>query len=253
MSRRDNVNKLYRIPNNLDVTEHMLYIINLIAAIISLSSNQKVMGIAIIVQIVAAVFYFVISAIDDGYFWYEAEKARRRNSIENGLGTRLSELETKGYYNNQSKESLEKYALNTLESNLFSKEIAGKMIFLSCIKSAIAVVILIVACRFMTDSELLLIISQTAFSSYILLDTVMLVLYKLRMDGLYKEGYALLISPGVKERKKKAGLLAYSVEYEAIKAHYKIRISEKVFKKNNEILSNQWEQVLSHYRETKNG
>ena len=246
MSRRDDVNKLYKIPNNLECIEHGLFLIDLIAAIFSLSSNQNVMSIAIVIQIVAAVFYFIISVIDDRYFWYEAEKARRKNSIENGLGTRLSELETEEYYNNQSKESLEKYALNVLESNLFSKEIAGKMILTSCIKSAIAVAILIVACRFMNDSEFLLIIAQTAFSSYVLLDTVMLVLYKLRMDGLYKEGYALLITPGIKGKKKNACLLAYSVEYEAIKAHYKIRLSEKIFKKNNDKLSNQWNQVLSH-------
>lgn len=175
MSRRDDVSKLYKIPNNLDTIEKVLFFIDLIAAVVALSSNPKVMSFAIVVQIVAAVFYFIISVIDDGYFWYEAEKARRKNSIENGYGTRLSELETDEYYNNQSKESLEKYALNALESNLFSKEIAGKMILMSCIKSAGAVAILMVACRLMTDSELLLIIAQTAFSSYILLDTVMLV------------------------------------------------------------------------------
>ena len=246
MSRRDDVNKLYKIPNNLNLIEQMLFLVDLIAAIVSLSRNQNVMGIAIVVQIVAAIFYFIISIIDDGYFWYEAEKARRKNSIENGLGTRLSELETEEYYNNQSKESLEKYALNVLESNLFSKNIAGKMIPTSCIKSAIAVAILIVACRFMNDSEFLLIIAQTAFSSYVLLDTVMLVLYKLRMDSLYKEGYALLITPRIKGKKMNACLLAYSVEYEAIKAHYKIRLSERIFKKNNGELSNQWNQVLSH-------
>lgn len=246
MSRRDDVSKLYKIPNNLDTIEKVLFFIDLIAAVVALSSNPKVMSFAIVVQIVAAVFYFIISVIDDGYFWYEAEKARRKNSIENGYGTRLSELETDEYYNNQSKESLEKYALNALESNLFSKEIAGKMILMSCIKSAGAVAILMVACRLMTDSELLLIIAQTAFSSYILLDTVMLVFYKLRMDSLFKEGYALLITPGVKGKKKNPCLLSYCVEYEAIKAHYKIRLSEKTFKKNNEKLSNQWNQVLSH-------
>lgn len=246
MSRRDDVKKLYKIPNNLGFIEHVLFFIDMIAAIITLSSNQNVMEIAIVVQIVAAVFYFVISVIDDGYFWYEAEKARRKNSIENGLGTRLSEFETEEYYNNQSKESLEKYALNVLESNLFSKEIAGKMIFSNCIKSAIAVAILIVACRFMNDSEFLLIIAQTAFSSYILHGTAMLVLYKLRMDNLYREGYALLITPGIKGKKKNACLLAYAVEYEAIKAHYKIRLNEKLFIKCNEELNDQWKQILKH-------
>ena len=246
MSRRDDVNRLYKAPGILDGIEKVLFTIDVIAAVVALSSNTTVVSVAIIIQIVSAIFYFLSSVIDDGYFWYEAEKARRKNSIENGLGTRLSELETKEYYNNQSKVSLEKYALNALESNMFSKEIAGKMILWSCIKSVVAIAVLVVACRFLPDSEFLLIIAQTAFSSYVLIDTVQLVFYKLRMENLYKEGYTALITPGIKGKSRNAVLLAYAVEYEAIKAHYKIRLDEKTFNKNNEKLSEEWNRVLSH-------
>ena len=246
MSRRDDISRLYKTSSVLDRIEKVLFIIDAIAAIVALSNNHMVVSVAIIIQIVSAIFYFLSSVIDDGYFWYEAEKARRKNSIENGLGIRLSELETEEYYNNQSKASLEKYALNVLESNMFSKEIAGRMVLWSCIKSAIAIAILVVACRFLPDSEFLLIIAQTAFSSYVLIDTIMLVFYRLRMDNLYKEGYTALITPGIKGKSRNAVLLAYSVEYEAIKAHYKIRLDEKIFKKNNDKLSEEWVRVLSH-------
>ncbi len=246
MSRRDDISRLYKTSSVLDRIEKVLFIIDAIAAIVALSNNHMVVSVAIIIQIVSAIFYFLSSVIDDGYFWYEAEKARRKNSIENGLGIRLSELETEEYYNNQSKTSLEKYALNVLESNMFSKEIAGRMILWSCIKSVIAIAILVVACRFLQDSEFLLIIAQTAFSSYVLIDTIMLVFYRLRMDNLYKEGYTALITPGIKGKSRNAVLLAYSVEYEAIKAHYKIRLDEKIFKKNNDKLSEEWVRVLSH-------
>ncbi len=246
MSRKDDINRLYKAPGVLDIIEKVLFVIDVIAAILALYSNPTVVSVAIIIQIVSAFFYFLSSVIDDGYFWYEAEKARRKNSIENGLGTRLSELETEEYYNNQSKVSLEKYALNVLESNMFSKEIAGKMIFGSCIKSLVAISILVVSCRFLPDSEFLLIIAQTVFSSYVLIDTVQLVFYKLRMENLYKEGYMALITPAIKGKSKNAVLLAYSVEYEAIKAHYKIRLDEKIFKKNNDKLSEQWNKILLH-------
>ncbi len=246
MSRRDDISRLYKASSVLDRLEKVLFIIDAIAAVVALSNNHMVVSVAIIIQIVSAIFYFLSSVIDDGYFWYEAEKARRKNSIEDGLGIRLSELETEEYYNNQSKASLEKYALNVLESNMFSKEIAGRMVLWSCIKSAIAIAILVVACRFLPDSEFLLIIAQTAFSSYVLIDTIMLVFYRLRMDNLYKEGYTALITPGIKGRSRNAVLLAYSVEYEAIKAHYKIRLDEKIFKKNNDKLSEEWVRVLSH-------
>ncbi len=246
MSRRDDVSNLYRIPNILDKIEKILFGINVIFAIVALFVNPTIVSVAIIIQIISAIFYFFISVIDDGYFWYEAEKARRKNAIENGLGTRLSEFETEEYYNNPNKASLEKYVLNILESNMFSKEIAGKMMPLSFIKSAIAIAVLVVSWRFLPDSDFLIIIAQTAFSSYVLVDTVQLVFYKLRMDDLYRDGYSVMIAPRNIEKGKEATLLAYAVEYEAIKAHYKIRLDGKIFKKNNDKLGEQWKQILSH-------
>ena len=246
MSRRDDVSRLYRAPNILYKIEKILFIIDIIAAIISLSRNPKVVSIAIIVQIVSAILYFLFRVIDDGYLWYEAERVRRKNSIENGFGTRLSEFETYEYYNNNSKESLEKYALNLLESNFVSKDTAGKMIIWSGIKSAFAIAVLVVACRFLPNSVFLLIIAQTALSTYVFMDTIQLVFYKLRMENLYKEGYVMLITPGIKGRSKNAVLLAFAVEYETIKAYYKIRLDEKIFMKNRDMLSEQWQQVLSH-------
>ncbi len=53
------------------------------------------------------------------------------------------------------------------------------------------------------------------------------------MENLYKEGYAVMISPGIKGKGREAIFLAYAVEYEAIKAHYKIRLDGKIFKKTN--------------------
>ena len=242
MSRRDDVNQLYKYSNYLARFESVLFWLDIIAGVIAVFGNVQVSAFAIMIQIVVAVLYFVSNAADDGYFWYRAEKVRRKNNIENGLGTRLSEFETEEYYNNQIK----KYALNSLESNYFSKNIAGKMILGSCIKSVFAIIVLIIACRFVQDSELLLIVAQTALSSYVLLDTVMLIFYKVRLDSLFDEGYAIMISQRIKGKGKNASLLAYSVEYEAIKAHYKIRLDEKSFKNENQRLSAEWERILEH-------
>lgn len=246
MSRRDDVSQLYKYPNYLARFESVLFWFDIIAGVIAVFGNAQVSALAIMVQIVVAVLYFISNAADDGYFWYRAEKARRKNNIENGLGTRLSEFETEEYYNNQVNPSIEKYALNSLESNYFSKNIAGKMILESCIKSVFAIIVLIIACRFVQDSELLLIVAQTALSSYVLLDMVMLIFYKVRLDNLFDEGYAIMISQRIKGKEKNASLLAYSVEYEAIKAHYKIRLDEKLFKNENKRLSAEWERILEH-------
>lgn len=88
-----------------------------------------------------------------------------------------------------------------------------------------AVVALVIACRFVSDENVLLIIAQTAFSSYVLVIFVMLVLYKNRLEALYGEAYNILIL-GNQANIHQAWIIAYVVEYEAIKAHYKIRLEQ---------------------------
>ena len=245
MSRRDDIRKLYKIPSILNRIKLILFFIDVFAAFIAFVEIEIVSITAIYIQIVAAFLYFVCSVVLDGFFWYRAEKARRKNAVENGLEISMSEFETGEYYNNPIKPSVEKYAINLLESNYFSKEIAGKMILPSSITSVLAVLTLLLACCFVDNSKVLLIVAQTVFSSHILVDTIMLILYKWRLDDLFNEGYYLMIT--AKKRKTSYALLiAYAVEYEAIKAHYKIRINEKLFNQNNEKLSKRWEQILSH-------
>lgn len=245
MSRRDDVMVLYRPSEILDKIEKVLFGLDIVAALVALVSNETISSIAIVVQIVVALLYFVSNTIDDGCFWYEAEKQRRKNGIQNGLGMRLSEYDTEEYYNNNLPHSLERYGMNILESNYFSKIIAGKMLLKVGAYALGAVVALVIACRFVSDENVLLLIAQTAFSSYVLVNFVMLVLYKIRLEALYSEAYNVLIL-GNQTHSHQAWLISYVVEYEAIKAHYKIRLEQKIFNKMNRELSAKWQDVVSH-------
>ena len=246
MSRRDDVTDLYKPSERLEIAEKILFVTDIAAAAVSLVSNQMVSSIAITAQIVVALLYFICSTVDDGIFWYQAERQRRKNNIENGFGSRLSEFETDGYYNNNVEPSLEKYSLNTMESNFFSKEIAEKMLLKSSIMAIIAIVALVIACRFVNNPDALLILAQTAFSAYVLVDWIMLVIYKVRLETLYKDAYDTLIILNSEGVNQKAWSIAYIVEYEAIKAHYKVRLDGKIFTKCNDELSLKWQEILSH-------
>lgn len=212
---------------------------------VALVSNETISSIAIVVQIVVALLYFVSNTIDDGCFWYEAEKQRRKNGIQNGLGMRLSEYDTEEYYNNNLPHSLEKYGMNILESNYFSKIIAGKMLLKVGAYALGSVVALVIACRFVSDGNVLLLIAQTTFSSYVLVDFVMLLLYKIRLEALYSEAYNVFVL-GSRTHINQAWIISYVVEYEAIKAHYKIRLDQKIFNKMNGELSAKWQDIVSH-------
>lgn len=245
MSRHDEVNDLYKPSKQLDLYEKILFVGDILAALVSLVQNDTVSKITISLQVIMALLYFICNTVDDGHFWYKAEKERRKNSIQNGLGTRLAEYDTDGYYNNDLQPSIDKCAMNTLESNFFSKYIAEKMIIKKAVAAAIAVVVLVCSCIFVKDANILLIIAQTAFSSYVLVDFTMLILYKIRMESLYETAYNNLILGNI-NRENVAWLISYIVEYEAIKAHYKVRLDETIFIKNNAELSHKWQNVLEH-------
>lgn len=147
------------------------------------------------------------------------------------------------YYNNTLEPSIEKYALNAFESLHHSRGIAEKMICKSILKSVIALLILLVACRYIVDGNIVLAITQTAFSSCIIEETIMLLIYRNRLDTLYSEFYTQFITLGVGVDKQKPILLAATVEYEAIKAHYKVRLDSSIHKKYNPELSVEWNKI----------
>ena len=111
--------------------------------------------------------------------------------------------------------------------------------------TVIALVVLVASCIFVENVNIILIIAQTAFSAYVFVDFLMLLLYKMRMESLYDTAYNILILNN-SSRDNMAWLISYIVEYEAIKAHYKVRLDEKIFQDNNDSLSAKWQEILSH-------
>lgn len=71
----------------------------------------------------------------------------------------------------------------------------------------------------------------------------MLTIYKLKMDNLFDEAYSALVTIGIRNEKQKVWLLSYAVEYEAIKAHYKVRLDSTVFKEYNHEMSKKWDAI----------
>ena len=244
VKRVDDVKSKYLISARIGNALTVIFYLNLLSALIATVVPERYEEAAIMIQVIFAVVSVVLSTVDDGCFWYEAERARRRNNIQNAFGVTLDEAVTCGYYNNDYEPSLEKYALNAFESIHHSRGIAKRMIPKSIIKSLLALLILFIGCRFISNGNVLLVIAQTTFSSFILVDTVMLALYITKLNALYNEFYSNLISAGVVNRNQKIVLLAATVEYEAIKAHYKIRLDSSIHEKCNGALSEEWQKLL---------
>ena len=245
MSKRDDINVLYVPSQKLEVFCKIIFWINCILTVVNMCLSGLLLKISTVLQIALAITFFAVSLIGDGLYWYNAESERRKNSLQTAFGIRFSELETDGYYNNEISPSILKYAVNTFESNYFSKFIASKMLLRSAIKSLIAVIVLISVGWVIEDGSILLVMSQAIFSAYIVEDTVLLAIYAARLNKLYDNAYSMLITSGIQKYQQMPILLLYCVEYESIKAHYKVRLDSKLFNKYNRELSEKWKNIVS--------
>lgn len=248
MSRRDDVDVLYRKSTKLNDWCQILFWTNCFFSVLSLLFDGILNNTSILMQILTSVLYVILKSIDDGHYWFKAESARRKNNLQVALRINLSDFETEGYYNNSLEPSISKYAMNTFESNFFSKELTAKMLAKSLVKAIIAVLLLISIGWFNPDQGVILIITQAVLSTYIVEETIMLALYKSKLDKLYDLIYTEFITIGITKKSQQNLLLSYVVEYEATKAHYKVRISTFLFNQYNKELSKKWNDIKAKCR-----
>ena len=240
MSRRDDINKLYQPSKALEKVCYALF---------TACVGGSVISYLTVALVIIAFLYMAISIIDDGIMWFQAESARRKNSIQVAYDVRLDEYETEKYYNNNNVGDPDiSYATNLFESAFFTKEISEKMLLGAVAKLIIAVVVLIISCRFIANDDILLVIAQIVFSAVVIEDAIRLIIFTQRIKTLYEEGYHELITVGISTTAQRVWLKFFCVEYESIKAHYRIRLSESLFNKLNPQLSETWEKLSSQIK-----
>ena len=252
MSRRDDINKLYQPSKALEKVCLGLFAADVAVSLIAACVDGDVISYLTMGLVVIAFLYMAISVIDDGIMWFQAESSRRKNSIQVAYGVRLDKYETQEYYNNNVSDPDISYATNQFESAFFTKEISEKMLLGAVVKLIVALVILIVTCRFVSNNDILLIIAQTMFSAVVIEDAIQLIIFTQRIRALYAEAYREFITVGITTASQKVWLKFFCVEYECIKAHYRIRLSESIFNKVKEELSAEWD-VLSKQIEITTG
>ena len=71
----------------------------------------------------------------------------------------------------------------------------------------------------------------------------MLLIFCNRVNKVYDDFYMQFVTIGIGASNQIPILLSIAVEYEAIKAHYKVRLSEKVFRKHHDALSHEWDSL----------
>ena len=242
MDRRDDISFLYKKSDDVKKGCLVLFWIVFAISVISIWLPVNYLNAITLLQIIISFSFMVLEIIHSCFLWYDAEAARRRNGVQNAFEVKLAEYETQGYYNNRFSPSQIKYAVNIFESNFFTRELIRKMLPKTLLKGFCAIVIFIISVFLSPNRELIVVISQTVFSTYILADVINTCVCSSKMNKLYEEAYTQFVSVGISDNLE-AWILAYVVEYESVKAHYKVKIDGFLFQRYNRMLSRRWEDI----------
>lgn len=246
--KMDKINELYKRSDRLNLGSTFTFWINVSLAVFRTVAPWFYPDQLNAIQIAVIILNIALLILNDYFFLYTAESERRRFAIQDGFDVRLSDYTTGGYYNNQLNPSEHKYFINIYESNYYTKDISWKMIPFSLGKIFLAIAAWFLTVWRSPNPGLVLIAAETVFSSSIIMKTAALFVYCYRVSELIKIPYIIYITEGEIGDAQRAMLFDYAVEYEAIKAHYKVPLDYRIYSKNRERLGKEWEDLKKNIK-----
>lgn len=249
MKQRDDSEQLYNLAGKFDSLATLFFAVNTAAAMIAVLFPQFLAEWFFWIQIISAIGYVIVSFTTDSWLWFEAERSRRLDCISNGFGVNLSERKTDGYYNNPLPPSIQRYAANNFENAFYSRRTAKEMIPGAVSKIIFVLLVFIVSLRKFSEGNMVLIIAQVCFSTTFFTNQIMVWIFFFKVANVCDRFYsAFSIDGDIDTMQYEARILLCAIEYESIKAFFKIRLSTRLFKKNEEELDRKWKEVLEQMR-----
>lgn len=249
---RDDVSRLYNKVKFFDTICRYLFWLNIVLSLLNVYFKNcspnicgiDVKSILIVGQYITASLCVVLSMYSDFCPWYTAESERRKVAVQDGFCVPLSEYAVDNYYNNKFQPSIFKYSLNIFESVFFTKKISEEMCTGILVKGIIFLVMLLSIC-FLKDSwDIKLVIIQSIFSVNIFVSICAFYVYKKSVQNIF-DRFMDVFTMGKIDEKSIPVLLSLSIEYETLKAFYKVRLSSRIYKKYNKELTQKWNELRS--------
>ena len=245
-NNKDKGGDLYKKCARVDRFVTLTFWINVALAITRAIVPQQFLAQTGNLQIIVTIINLVLSIWSDDFLLYKAECERRKFAIQDGFGIELGEYTTEGYYTNQTAASEKRYFINLFESNYYTKDISRKMIFRTLVKTLVALGAVALTFHMSSNPGLVLVAAETVFSGVVIAKFISLLVYVYHMEQLYKVAYrAFITSKGHITPSMRAELVHYAVEYEAVKAHYKVKLSNRIYEANKDRLAAEWDELRS--------
>ena len=242
--RIDEVQELYDRCNKIAKYANWLFLINIAVSFI-LILDFKYRDTFVIISLLLTIAYVILANINEMYFSNLAENERRKSLLKESFDVNTTLRDTNKYYNNEAQPSIEKLGLNCYESAFFTKKVVDKMLPINIIKVSILIIIYIILMIKLENMDLLLVITQTLFSAEIIFSFIKLCYYKFQLDKVCKEFQNIFLIIGLKNKDANVLILDATMDYECLKSYCKILTSSKIFLKNNEKWSKEWQKLLN--------
>lgn len=238
--RRDDVSIFYHQSAVLGQQAMIFFFANIIVVFIASCVSQC--ELVELFQVLVPFLYLFVSVIDDCHCSYEAGRKRRKTLVENAFGIDVTEYKTYGYYNNHFSPSDLRFVVDNFESVFFTMRIVKQMLRNEIIK-AIAAFVVLITCLLFANINFLGIVMEGVLSAHLMYGTIAIIVFYFRVKAIYERLYGLLVSEACLNDCQLTLALAEAIEYEVCKAHYKVRVSTKLFEKMNEHLSKEWRKI----------
>ncbi len=189
---------------------------------------------------VVCVMYFSFEVLSN-VLLNRAELERRKRFIDNGLGTKLTELKDPGYFSNDSiSEGIHKLGVNCFENSFFTSRISGRMLVPASIQ-AIGLLFLTVLVALYADRQVLSAVLQLALPCTIVHQLVRLTMLHFQVKHIYNEFRRIYHNSQYQTRDSL--VVSNIIFYESTLAWASVRLDSKLFKKLNTELSSEWERI----------
>jgi hypothetical protein len=249
LERIDELEKYYKPIENIDASNNWVFWLSAILSIAVFFKNQipwsTLQDLPETLFITAVIIHLTLSLYTRFYLFPFAERKRRRQLLSDSFAVPLITEITQKYYNNEISPSIARLGANLLENTLFAKNISLKMVQSERIKIFVYFLIWILAVYWRsTNLGLLVIITQTIFSSQLIENWIRLELLAKETDKLYDDLYnKFLHKTDLSSSDGIASVLDAFATYESVKSMTGIRQLRSIFLNVNPDLSKEWDMI----------
>lgn len=247
---------LFKIINHLSFTVKTLFWSILIFSFVPFISEhfsitEFIIDTINVLNIVGIGTFFLIEIIIDYILLPQADGRRRDDFIDNAFGSKFSPKNSIGYYDNDEVgKGLFKASVNLFENCFFTFSLS-KIVTISRI---VAPAIILISMSFLSyfgfkEVPFALSILQALFSANILGSLIKHLVFINRLSAIQDSWVSLFQHENFKNEtyKYQASIYRYWLQYETLLSKINAGIPNKIFEKNNESLTKEWEELKAKY------